>query len=68
MPLVRFTIGEIVEEIDGARQRAEHEERGQGQSEGLGIEQPAAEECGSEHDQVLRPLLGTNGDEQEEQR
>ena len=63
-------IGDVVDEIHDARQRAEDEEGGEGLSDRLGIEERGrvaalAEHQRGEDDQVLRPLRGAQGLEQE---
>ena len=59
MPPIRVAIRHVVEEVDGARQRAEDRERRRRGGDGVQVEQASAEEQAREQQQVLRPLFGT---------
>ena len=57
MLLVRFAIGDVVDQVGGRRQAAEDGERGNGARHRVAVEEAAAEEEPGEDHQVLRPLL-----------
>jgi len=64
MARVGGAIGDVIEEIHRARQRAEDDERRQGAQRRVAIEQTAAEDQAGKQQEVLRPLLGAQRDEE----
>ena len=62
--LVGFAIGQVIEDIDRARQTAEHREHRNGGPQCVDVEQASAEHESGKYEQVLRPLLGTKRHEQ----
>jgi hypothetical protein len=60
---VTSAVRDVVDEIDDARQCAEHGERLEGFDDRPPVEQTAAEEEAREDQQVLGPLAWTQGSE-----
>ncbi len=65
MPRVRRTIGDVVEEVHDAGQRAEDDEGFNRNERLVRLEQPAAENQAGKEQEVLGPLLGTERSEEE---
>ncbi len=61
---IGLAIDDVVDQVHDARQRAEHHERLDRPHDGRRITEPTAEDQRREDDQVLRPLMWTQGDEQ----
>ena len=56
---VRLAVGDVVEQIDRAGQRAEDRERRKRNRDRGWLDQPSAEHDAREHEQVLGPLFRT---------
>jgi hypothetical protein len=54
---IGVTVGDVVEQVDGPRQRAEDREGDDGGRNGGGIDQPAPEQEAGEDEKILGPLL-----------
>ena len=68
MPLIPGAIGQVVEKVDDARERAEDGERRDRPSDRLDVEQPSAEQHAREDEQILRPLFRAQRDQKEPER
>ena len=67
MPLVRVAVGQVVEDVDDAGERAEDRERGDRPAIAWPSSRPAEQHAG-EDEQVLRPLLRPKRHQQEPER
>ena len=68
MPLVGIAVGDVVEQIDRPRQRAEDRERRKSQEEGGWIREASAEQQPGKDDQVLGPLFWPERDKEQRQQ
>ena len=67
MPLILLAIEHVVDEIDGARERTEHDEGRRGFEDGMRIVQLLGKDESAEDKQILRPLIRTKREEQIQQ-
>ena len=65
MLLIGFAIGNVIEQVDSARQRAEDAERSARAHDRGGLQQTSAEHDAREHQQVLGPLFRPQRGEQQ---
>ena len=71
MQAIVVAVGDVVDEVDDARQRAEHDERADRVGDGGRVEErrglaALAEKQRAEHEEVLRPLRGAQRHEEAE--
>ena len=59
MPSIAFAIGDVIDQIHGPRQGAEHGKCRTCEGDGPSLKEPAAKEQSGKQEQILRPLLGT---------
>ena len=64
MPAIGLAIGDVVDQVDHARQRAEDHERRQRVEDRRQVREALPEQQRQEHDEVLDPLRRTQRDEQ----
>jgi hypothetical protein len=68
MTPVLFAIGDVVHEVDGARQRAEEDEHDRRAQHGVGIVEPLRKHQGRKDEEVLRPLTRAQRYQETEER
>jgi len=64
VPAVLLAVEHVIHQVHGARQSAEHDERGAGLQDRRWITQPLRKNESAEDEQILCPLPGTKGVEE----